>query len=259
MKPIIATSIGNYYKYGNLEFRAEKSHKLGFDTVEMTMFEIEREGVKKCLDVIKKFGFKVTDMHASLTDSVDTKPEVFKKNLLKAIDAAKKIGTNVVTLHPGLYERDIDKAKRNLVDILKDVMEAAQSEGVSLAVENLVRWGGRLNYTIATNKETEWLLNQLPIGLLYDITHGTSESQNIYEAIENNKDRLVGLHVGDALFGRFGLRVHHLPIGEGDIDFQRLCDLIKDSNVFLVIELINNGTFEDLKIFKEKLGEFLSQ
>lgn len=258
MKPIIATSIGNYYKYGNLEFRAEKFHKLEFDTVEMTMFEIEREGLEKCVEVINKFGFKVTDVHASLKDYVDTKPEIFKDNLLKAIAAAKRIGTNAVSFHPGFYEKDIKVAQKKLVEVLKEVLEISNQEGVTLAMENLVKWGGRLKYTIASEEEVESILSELPIRLLYDINHGHGERHNIYEMVKNNKDRLFALHVGDAFFGKIGHKVEHLPFGEGDIDFRRLCNEVKDTDIILIIELINNGIFKDLGIFKNKLEELLS-
>ena len=260
---MIAASIGNFYNSYSFEQRVKKIHELGFTSVEMTMFEIEREGMQKVLDAIKKFGFKITDVHLTLTDFFDTNPELCKRKLLEAVDAAEKFNTNVVTFHSGKFENDMEVGRKNFLSVLKEVIEYADKKGIKLAIENLLRFKD-LNYLIAYEKDLDWVFSKLPIGLLYDVNHGTLGNEPIYKIIEKNMDRLFGLHLGDAEFkkdfkkARDVLPYEHLAIGKGQVDFKRICDIVKNKNKVLIIEIITRADFKDLAEFKQKLESYLS-
>ena len=184
---MIAASIGNFYNSYTFEQRAKKIHELGFTAIEMTMFEVEREGIEKILDTVNKFGFKITDFHLSLIDFFDTNPELCKRKLLEAVDAAKKLNTNVVTFHSGLVEKDMELGRKNLLSVLKEVIKYADKQGIKLAVENLLRFED-LKYIVVFEKEIDWILSELPIGLLYDVNHGTLSNEPIYKIIEKNME-----------------------------------------------------------------------
>lgn len=252
---IIATSIGNFYKFDKLEERAKKFSDMGFDAVEMTTYEIDRWDLNKVLNIIKEFNFKVTDLHVSFNGFIDLYPDQLKTTLLSAINIAKKIDTNVITFHSGRY-KNLEMGKKNLISAIEKIVDYANDEGIKLAIENSTR---KYGHVITSESDIEWILSQLPISLLYDISHGTNDGEDVYKIIERWKSKLFGIHVSDANFNRSDEGDEHLPLNEGEIDFEKFSNIIRGSGSILILELQNHGNYGDLSKFKQFLGAHLGE
>ena len=144
---------------------------------------------------------------------------------LRAIEIAGAIGASTVSLWSGIAEQGIEpsRCRDHLVASLTPVLTAAEQRAVrigfepepGMVIENLEQW--------------RWLRGEIPspaLGLTVDLGHlAVTEQPPFHEALLAVVADVVNVHIDDCKN-----RVHeHLPLGEGEIDFEPLLQILLEN------------------------------
>jgi sugar phosphate isomerase/epimerase len=144
---------------------------------------------------------------------------------LRAIEIAGAIGAGTVSLWSGIAEQGIEpsRCRDHLVASLTPVLTAAEQRAVrigfepepGMVIENLEQW--------------RWLRGEISssaLGLTVDLGHlAVTEQPPFHEALLAVVADVVNVHIDDCKN-----RVHeHLPLGEGEIDFEPLLQILLEN------------------------------
>jgi len=147
--------------------------------------------------------------------------EATRKRLRQSISAAAALGGRVLVCHPG-YEfwkyggRDHLWLEQSLL-FWPRLIELAAESGIVVALENIFETRPHTLLDLLTELDTPWL------GHCFDVGHwrlfGGTPMDEWFASLGPH---LVHLHLHD----NRGDRDDHLPVGEGDIDFALLAELV---------------------------------
>ena len=155
-------------------------------------------------------------------------------DLDEAIATANALGADIVKVsmdlkrprpvsasrfHPAVKEQMQSFATR-----LKASAPAAEEAGIKIAVEN---------HCDSFSEEILWLLDRVnhpAVGACIDTVNALMVMEDPMRAIENLAPRAFTNHFRDDRieFQRYGFKLTGAAVGEGDIDMQRACDIIKN-------------------------------
>lgn len=180
--------------------------------------------------------------------------ETILQRLKDAIDFSKKFNVNKLTLHLGTYHKDKNDRKYfvsksiETVKILCDYCYPAL-----LMIENMPG-ENELGYSPNEIKEIIEKSNRPNAKFIIDFGHANVSEYSIEEYINTLKDYLVHTHISD----NDGSRDQHKPIGYGNIDYDKVINLMNEINYkeLYCLEIIYN-TSDDLVLYQSKLNEFL--
>ena len=221
---------------------------LGFVSQEFDAWEIVGEGKHflpsiegQFLDATSSFDLQVS-AHAPLSDinigSLNPRiREASVREVTNGLSSASKLNMSVYTVHPGFYspiglldKRSVFERTRESLALIEKV---SRDTGVRVALENMPNLGpvamGR------TPDELFPLLDGLDMDLCFDVGH--ANTTNSIEGWLAHKERFANVHVHDNL----GDRDAHLPIGEGNIDYQWVLSGLEGYKGRLVIEARSLG------------------
>jgi len=136
------------------------------------------------------------------------------------LEIAEYLGARYMVIHPGNLNRNfppsfINRARDNLVNSLRDLVEEAQNRKVMMALEN--GWNGENHPVIdcvEVHREIIERVSSPYLRALVDVGHVNTFGADIIEYIESLKDLIVGFHIHD----NDGTKDQHLPPGSGSID-----------------------------------------
>lgn len=152
---------------------------------------------------------------ASISRSVR---EASIRELKEAISFARQIDADVVTLHPGHKSPMTIEHEEIVFSLTKEALfeleKYAEEMGVKLGLENMPDMSVAI---CKTPQQISQLLNNTAIGVCFDIGHANT-NQNIDDFFEL-RDLFVNVHIHD----NDGKKDAHATVGEGNIDFKRLC------------------------------------
>lgn len=224
MKTSIYTWFGFYLPF---EERIRLIKDAGFDEViiswedEYPPFEIDRF---RCAELARKYGLGITHAHSSFEEGYDTiwsppseKKERFTNIFKNWIEECADAGIDTLVVHTNGTDLSNYKISDG-IDFFKELTETAEKEKVKVAVENVSR-------QFLVDKVLDKIDSQF-LGLCYDSGHDFMTPCGRGRLLEKYKDRLYALHLQD---NDFYLDRHWLP-GEGQIPFERIIPLIKESN-----------------------------
>lgn len=130
-----------------------------------------------------------------------------------SIDLAADLGVRIV-LVPGydvFYEESNEITRARFTDSLREAVPWASCRGVMLAIENtdlnITSVRDTLSYVRAVH--SPWLQLYLDIGNL------VASGEDMFAEIQAGADHIVGVHIKDALPGRF----RNIPLGTGHVPF----------------------------------------
>ncbi len=167
----------------------------------------------------------------------------------RSLELASAVGVNVVTVHPGLYSPlaiYCDDILELSLDSLKRLKITAEDFGVKLAVENLPEMWLTL---CSEPEEIKELLQNSDLGFCLDIGHAYTAGR-LQDFLEFSI-KPVNVHLHD----NEGGDDIHLPLGDGEIDFQNILKNLKDYDGNFVIE--GRGT-EELRKSKKFLKRLIN-
>ncbi|MGL4608109.1 MAG: sugar phosphate isomerase/epimerase family protein [Trueperaceae bacterium] len=140
--------------------------------------------------------------------------EVLESNL----PAIKSLGCLCVHFHfvptPQMNETDLQKLEQDLLPHLEQAVSIATREGFKLGFENNESDIGLFATPDACRQTLETISS---LGFVWDINHIIPEHVNGFQKLIS---RMTMLHVADTPLPEVN---HHLPLGQGTIDFRALC------------------------------------
>lgn len=152
-------------------------------------------------------------------------PEQIAGVLRECLERAERIGARLMTVHLGTCPPGADRAEglRRIMEGVRLAVPELERRRIKLALENHTRailadpLGDRL-------AEFEWLMENLPsewVGRTLDIGHAHING-HVDEFLSAPLDRIFNFHLHD----NHGASDEHLPMGEGNIQWNRVLSLI---------------------------------
>jgi 3-oxoisoapionate decarboxylase len=139
-----------------------------------------------------------------------------------------KIGMNLSRPQPVAASKFHPQVMAQLEGVVKKLKKAAslaEQSGVKLAVEN---------HTDAFSEEVIWVLDRVNhpfVGACIDTVNGLHVTENPITAVENLAPRAFTNHFRDnkIIIKPYGFEMTGAAVGEGDLDMQRACELIRQN------------------------------
>jgi len=222
-----------------------------------------KESPEEILRLVKRLGIKVNSIHVPVTEVPPNIPydelrRISTKQTQKTIDLASFFGASFVVQHVRLLKNLLDLRQhdilKELTPNLEEAAKYATTKEIKLALENVptsfVRMLG------ANAKELMNVVNLLPpktIGICLDVTHCVASGYDPLDALNTiNIHRLISIHASDNFSSQ--LIDQHLPIGSGDIPWEKLFDTLESLRFqgSVVIEVA--GGEEEGKTLKDSLN-----
>jgi len=236
-------------EYDTIEENSAFCRELGLDFIELNMnlpqFQMSSINADRLKELAARFGFFYTihlDEDLNVCDFNEHVASAYLKTVRETIELAKQLGVSVLNMHlaKGVYFTLPDR-KVYLFDKYKDVYlektrafrdlcgEWIGDNDIKICIENC---SGYLTF----HKEAiEELLKSRVFALTYDIGHDHCTGGEDGEFILERRDRLVHMHIHDAV-NRPGARRDHLTLGEGELDIGKYLAIVRDCGCTVVLE-----------------------
>ena len=227
------------------------------EIVDDGLHAINRRRAQTLKKLAKDYGLEFS-VHAPFADInlASFNPSIRRamlKRLEKSLHCASIIEAKVWVFHPGtrtgLTYFYPDKEWKNNLEAAKHLLKIADELNVKIAIENLPP-----PYPLLMKKVEDFVrfYREAPkeIGITLDIGHANLNGQ-IELFLERFHDRIVHMHASD----NDGKDDLHWGIGEGTIDWRKVCQKIKDVgfNGSIVVESVRNVE-ESLRKLKKLLA-----
>jgi sugar phosphate isomerase/epimerase len=198
--------------------------------------EYWKESPHEILRLVDRLGIRVNSIHVPLTEwtpntSYKELRRVSTKQTQKTIDLAVFFGASFIVQHVRLSKDSLDLRQPAIFsELAPDLEEAAQyaaSKGVKVALENVPTSQARMLGTHP--KEVMAVVNLLPpetVGVCLDVAHCVASGHDPLNALRfMDIQRLISVHAADNLSNQ--LVDQHLPLGSGDIPWEKLLDSLE--------------------------------
>lgn len=176
-----------------------------------------------------------------------------QKRLIEHINAAKVLGSKVtIGLIRGLgTPGHEDEEKALLAQRLVPVIEAAETQGVTLILEAINRYETSLFNDAESTVDfiKNYLNNSKAVGVLWDVFHANIEDPSFEYALDKLQDKLKHVHIADS---------NRMFPGYGHTDFIKLGQLLKAHGFsdYLSFECFNKPSLE---VVLKKSKDFVSE
>jgi len=173
----------------------------------------------RLIELVNEYSLSIDTLHGPDAD----KPDVIVE-LAQIAEAAIELNAPVIVLHGGPFEFDENELNKRFLELRKVCREIeiiSKGTGVTFALENVLP-GSATELVRRTLLE----LNSANIGFCYDSSHDQIGGPNPFDLLVELKDRLVAVHLSD----RIKEFVDHVIPGEGFIEWEKLCPVLKASN-----------------------------
>lgn len=168
---------------------------------------------------------------ASMNDGI--REEVVRQHK-ECIETARYLDSNIVVVHPGFvasrkFEREMPF--RVMVENLKKIAEAAEDAGVELCLENLSSKEKAICVETSEIKKVLERVNMENLKVTLDVAHANTTKSGPLHYVKELKDDIAHLHVSDNTGAD-----DHLPIGQGNIDFEEVLRELMPYDGILMVE-----------------------
>lgn len=214
-------------------------------------FEVELKFLKK-LSSEKGISYTVHAQYLSggLNDVNYKIRQESLKQVFQAIKLASYLGAPIVTMHPALepYGLKIPDSLSWEIENYKEIGRYAEKKKILIGFENEAQtcfWFPDRACKISRLIKTVEAVNLKNFGYTLDIGHANVSGEDYLSAIEKMGDKLFHIHAHDN-FGapainleRCGRVDPHLPLGQGEINWQGVLKKLKKINYQNCLELEN--------------------
>lgn len=182
--------------------------------------------------LIRNAGLKVSSLCRGGMFPAATKEERQRRieDNLRAIDEAAAIGTDLLVLVNGpAPDRDIDGARRMVVDGIAAVVDHAAKSGVRLGIEPLhPMFAADRSVVVTMGEANEIASNFQPcqVGLVVDVYHIWWDPQ-VYAEIQRAGERIFAFHVSDWIVPTPDMLMGRGMMGDGVIELKRLREAVE--------------------------------
>jgi len=221
-----------------------------------------KESPEEIRRLVNRLGIKVNSIHVPVTECPPNIPydefrRILTQQTKKTIDLASFFGASFIVQHVYLLKNSLDVRQHDILEeIAPNLEEAAKyaaTKEVKLAFENVPT--SSLRMLGANAEELMDLVKLFPaetIGICLDATHCIASGYSPLDTLNMiNIHRLISIHASDNFSNQ--LIDQHLPIGSGDIPWEKLFDTLKFLSFrgSVVIEVA--GEEEEGKTLKDSL------
>jgi D-psicose/D-tagatose/L-ribulose 3-epimerase len=214
--------------------------QMGFDGVEIPVFEGEKEHYQKMAKAIKAAGLECSVVTCCGADnnpasSDPTKQQAGLEHIKWVTDIAHIIGAKIVVgpfyAAHGFFEIEgsIEAGRIRSAKIIKEAARYAAKFDIQLSMEFLNRFEiFLLNCTEDTAAYLE-LVDEKNVGILYDTHHANIEERSIAKAFKEHSSQINHVHFSES---------HRGTCGDGQVNWQESKMAVENSsyNSWIVIE-----------------------
>ncbi len=247
-----------------LEGCAELCRELRLDFIELNnnfpWYQLEAIDPEAYNDISRRYGIFYTihlEEELNVCGYNQRVTEAYLATVVEAIELAKRIHAPIINMHlnSGIYITLPDR-KVYLFQEYKELFLQRLTEfrllcertigdsDIKICIENA---GGFMNFA---REGIELLLESHAFALTFDIGHDHSAGGTDEPFIRAHKDRLIHMHLHDALG-----KSNHLALGDGEIDLQDKFALAKECGCRCVLE---TKTIRGLTKSVERLHQYIS-
>lgn len=245
---------------------------IGFDYVEIPAAGLDviargriiRKRLERVKELLSNYNFRYT-VHAPDVINLKIKTNPWHYKVMEAtIEFAGEINAEVVVYHYGDVDHSIDVPERLQcraeINALQELAEFAKERGVVIGVENVSHPVSEV-LELVKNVAHPNVKLVIDVGHLFIIT--SYRGIDFYRELRKGLPHAVELHLSDN-FGEspqtyqkipdveafrfvYGIGDLHLPIGEGDIPYNRVLKIIRDSGFsgIVILEINSMDRFAD--------------
>jgi len=192
-----------------------------------------KERIQSVKELGKTWGVRYGLHTASYVNTAEVMPDVreaSERHLLGYINLSKAIGAEYCVIHCGYHFSQLRKAvMESLLKTLTAAIELAEALRLPLVIENMnrVHPESEIVYLGVMVEELSQVFNAIPsrmLGLALDIAHANLLPGGIKPWIEAFPEKIFHLHLSD----NDGVLDRHLPIGDGNINFDLVFSQLDD-------------------------------
>lgn len=190
-------------------------------------------GRKKLKGLLDEYSLEVDTVHGCRIDFNDS-----LEKLSLTAKVASELGAKTVVFHCSQFcieKSDIDKKVKIALEVCERLEESARKYDIRFALENLHPGAATEVVKIVLPQ-----LNRKYFGLCYDSSHDQVDGPRDFDLFESFKDRIFAIHLSD----RIKEFVDHVIPGEGFIDFDSICNVLKgtsfDSPLLLELMILHS-------------------
>ncbi len=208
----------------------------GFDFIDLTIEppEAHKIDTKKVRKALKDFNLDAighTNPFLPSIFPIQSIRKVCLNEFKEYVNMFTKIGIKLVNIHPfydAPFLSDEDKIKAN-IQFLKQVNKLCKSKGVTLMIENYIK-------PFDSPEVFTRILKEVPdLKIHLDVGHcNINQEKNLTEAFfKKFGNKIIHLHFSD----NNGKDDDHLPLGCGNIEWEKIIKIIKESKFDRTITL----------------------
>ena len=173
-------------------------------------------------------------------------------NIVREMEAARKLGIDTVTVHPGIINLAVKNIRGRCIEqaqkSMKEIEASAEEYGIHACIENMPNFPVMLG--IQADELAE-IVEGTDLPICFDIGHANTAGQ-VDRMVELFGDRIRNVHIHDNL----GEKDDHMTIGDGNVDFGHVLELLKSYRHRYIIECktLESGV-ESLSRLKKMLAQ----
>jgi D-psicose/D-tagatose/L-ribulose 3-epimerase len=228
------------FNYGRVDL-FKKIADFGFDGIEMTIEDRSKKNLESIKDNIQKTNLAPIVCSSFVNGNlIDDKPDIVKRGIKyvkESIDLCEYLGANILVgptygsyvNKDFLYQEIKNKAKKQAIELLKDVGKYALDKKIKIAIEPINRYESNFLNTAREGIDLVREINLSNVGLNLDTYHMNIEEKNSKKAVLDSGKYLFHLHAPENDRG---------TPGTGDVDWNGIADSLKKIhfNGFVVME-----------------------
>jgi sugar phosphate isomerase/epimerase len=149
--------------------------------------------------------------------------EQYVPRILEILDIMPLLNMSLLTLHLWVDHRYVKAPVIDVkIELLREIIDTARNQNITICLENLSEnW-----------EDFDRMFKQLPeLCLTLDVGHAQllRPKTAAFDLIAAYPDRITHLHLHDNVGGNLVNDDLHLPVGDGDVDFQGILGALKEA------------------------------
>ncbi|MCA1813400.1 MAG: TIM barrel protein [Halobacteriales archaeon] len=223
--------------------------ELGLNAMELQFVRgvrMDDEYAKQVGTLAKELGVKISAHAPYYTNLAADDDKIVQKSIDKITLTARVadlLGSDVVVCHPGFYtsltkKETLKKAVGSLEAILQYFEEGKFKVKLGLEVMGKQQTFGDLDEVLAMCQEVSGVVPVIDFGHVHARTNGglktTADFQEVFDKFEPLKMSNWYTYFTGITYSN-GSELHHVPIKKGDLDFDKLVEVILDQDYDVTI------------------------
>jgi sugar phosphate isomerase/epimerase len=188
--------------------------------------KVEEVGLDKAARLVADSGLKVSSYcRGGFFPVFEHEIAARRDENLRAIDEAVALGTDVLVLVCGAsVDKDIEGARRMVVEGIAELVPHARDAGVKLGIEPLhPMFAGDRSVVVTLGQANDMASNfsSADVGVIVDVYHVWWDP-NLYDEIQRASGRILGYHVSDWMVPTEEFLAGRGLMGDGVIELQKI-------------------------------------